>query len=127
MGVSVNAQKDKKSRYVMNVKEMCRISIERAFSIIKRSNMLYMMCPDFYTEKKVVRELHAVTNAVIDSRRRELENGKLECNGDTDDVGRKKKMAFLDILLRSTIDGKPLSKEDIREEVDTFMFEVMET
>jgi cytochrome P450 family 4 len=39
------------------------------------------------------------------------------------DVGvKKKKLAFLDILLKSTIDGKPLSNADIREEIDTFLF-----
>lgn len=34
----------------------------------------------------------------------------------------KQKLALIDILLKSTIDGKPLSNLDIREEVDTFMF-----
>nr|WCC58127.1 cytochrome P450 [Pharsalia antennata] len=122
MGVSVNAQKDKKSRYVNNVKEMCRISIERVFSVIKKNDVLYLLYPDYYKEQKIVKELHSVTNSVIDSRKKELASNRAQYNDEADDIGQKKKMAFLDILLRSTIDGEPLSREDIREEVDTFMF-----
>ena len=58
------------------------------------------------------------------ARRAKLLNEKSIDESHSDDIGGKKKMALLDLLLQSTVDEKPLSNDDIREEIDTFMFEV---
>lgn len=75
--------------------------------------------------------MHEFTNEIIEKRRQYLinkqktEDNKSHGNVFEDDViGRSKKMVFLDILLQSTIDGKPLTNEEILEETDTFLFAV---
>jgi cytochrome P450 family 4 len=76
-------------------------------------------------EKELLKILHDFTDGVIQKRSDDLmkkQNETTVSNEVNDDIGRKKKMALLDILLSSTIDGKPLSNFDIREEIDTFMF-----
>lgn len=75
-------------------------------------------------EQKALKVIHEFTNSVIVSRRKQLlEMQQKQDNEPTDnDVGIKKKMPLLDMLLQSTVDGKALTNEDIREEVDSFMF-----
>jgi cytochrome P450 family 4 len=69
--------------------------------------------------------LHDFTDKVIVARREKLLNDGGETKQACDETfGERKKMALLDLLLQSTIDGKSLTNLDIREEIDTFMFEV---
>lgn len=128
MGTLVDAQRNQESEYVRSVKQMCRIVIERGFSAFQQNDFFYKFTENYKTEKQALNILHSYTNSVIQRRRQELllEAAKAKDTSE-DDVGQKRKMAFLDLLLQSNIDGKPLSDEDIREEVDTFMFEGHDT
>ena len=70
--------------------------------------------------------LHEFTDSVIIARRDELLKKETypKENVDTESTRR---LALLDVLLQSTIDDKPLSNREIREEVDTFMFAGQDT
>ena len=104
---------------------MAEIIFVRSFDIIRQNDFLYKFTEMYQTEKKCLKVLHGFTDSVIKSRRDELLTRSQEVA--TADLGSKKKQALLDILLQSTIDGAPLSNTDIREEVDTFMFEGHDT
>lgn len=120
MGVSVNALTCGESQYVRNVKTMCSIVVERIFSPLDRR--LYALTPNYFKEKRALKVLHSYTEKVIEERISGRVNKTANQAKKTED---NKKLAFLDLLLDSTIDGKSLTKSELREEVDTFMFEVL--
>lgn len=94
------------------------------FDSIKRVDFIYRFTEMYRQEQRVLKTLHDFTKSVIVSRKQELAAADMKSAVDENDMGIKKKTAFLDLLLQSTVEGQPLSNEDIREEVDTFMFEV---
>lgn len=67
--------------------------------------------------------MHSFTDKVIVARREKLLSANNNATDAESDDGGRRKMALLDILLQSTIDGESLTNLDIREEIDTFMFE----
>lgn len=129
MGTKVNAQIHSDSEYVQAVKEITTIIHIRTYDVLARYDFLFNLSSYRKRQDKVLEVLHGYTNSVIRSRRRELSDAK-EANPDinaTSELGIRRKVAFLDMLLQATVDGRPLTDVEIREEVDTFMFEGHDT
>ncbi|XP_065091255.1 cytochrome P450 4d1-like [Ochlerotatus camptorhynchus] len=129
MGTKVNAQIHADSEYVQAVKEITTIIHIRTYDLLARYDFLFNLLSFRKRQDKALEILHGYTNSVIQSRRRELaETNDTKTSDDaTNDLGIRRKVAFLDMLLQATVDGRPLTDVEIREEVDTFMFEGHDT
>ncbi|XP_037933996.1 probable cytochrome P450 4d14 [Teleopsis dalmanni] len=133
MGVKINAQMNPDFPYAKAVTDVAQIVATRVIKGNQRFDIPFMITAPHiaYRLKKQIALMHDFTDTVIKDRRVALEKSIAEGSNTPldviDDVGVKKRMAFLDVLLQSTVDGKPLSNADIREEVDTFMFEGHDT
>ncbi|XP_035900601.1 cytochrome P450 4d1-like [Anopheles stephensi] len=128
MGTKVNAQLNAKSEYVQAVKDITNLVQIRLFNFLIRYEFFYLFSSNRRKQLEALKVLHGYTDSVIKSRRKELESGNSNTvDINENDLGIKKKMAFLDMLLQSKIDGQPLTDLEIREEVDTFMFEGHDT
>ncbi|RXG69180.1 putative inactive cytochrome P450 family member 4Z2 [Armadillidium vulgare] len=75
-------------------------------------------------ERECLKILHGFSNETIKDRRKKRKELKLsgEQKSSEEVFGKKKRLAFLDLLLEYSDEYEALSDEDIREEVDTFMF-----
>ncbi|CAG9797889.1 unnamed protein product [Chironomus riparius] len=121
MGYELKAQD---SEYLNAVKEVGVVIATRFLTPWQRPDFLFNLSSSKRKLDKFVRILKDFTTKIIEERRKLLLNKESEDleNLDEEDVGLKKKMCLLDVLLQSTINNKPLSNEDIQEEVDTFTF-----
>uniref|UniRef100_A0A182MM45 Cytochrome P450 n=1 Tax=Anopheles culicifacies TaxID=139723 RepID=A0A182MM45_9DIPT len=122
MGTKVNAQINSTSNYVLAVKEITNLIQLRFYDFLIRYDIFFRLSANSRKQKKMLKILHSYTDSVIKERRQQLEakarNEELDEASDQD-LGIKKRMAFLDMLLQTTIDGRPLTDLEIREEVDT--------
>ncbi|XP_056639141.1 cytochrome P450 4c3-like [Diorhabda sublineata] len=126
MGISINAQINNQSEYRAAVKEMCSLIHSKNYSIVATiGSYLYPFTSNYYKEINTLEKLHSHTISVI--RKKMEERKESDDSEEDDDIGIKKRVAFLDLLLKCTVNGQNLSVEDIREEVDTFMFEGHDT
>ncbi|GLG98487.1 Probable cytochrome P450 4d14 [Gryllus bimaculatus] len=128
MGVKLNAQTEGyASSYLQSVKSMCELLMQRSSKPWLYVDFIYRLTHLGWKERNNLKVLHGMTNEVIRRRKKQLQEDPTLFEKNLDEIGRKRKLAFLDLLLYSSLNGDVLSDEDIREEVDTFMFEGHDT
>lgn len=130
MGTNVNAQNDEENEYVTAVYQAAELIIARLLQPWKYSDTVYNLLSEGKSMKKCLKVLHSFTAEVIEQRRqvRAASEPTKKLSAEDELLGKKNRLAFLDLLLDTSENGsQTLSNDDIREEVDTFMFEGHDT
>ncbi|KAH8412328.1 hypothetical protein KR009_001338 [Drosophila setifemur] len=125
MGVPINAIEQRDSSIVQAFRDMCYTLNMRAFHPFKRNHRIYSLTPEYADFQRTLKTLQDFTYDIIEKRVEALQNKTSK--KEQDPSMPRKKMAFLDTLLSSTVDGRPLTRQEIYEEVSTFMFEGHDT
>lgn len=118
MGCHVNAQIDLKNEYVVAVDKIASIMQRRFTNVWISYDPIFKLTSWGKEHDQSLRIIHGFVDKVIADRKAEW---KLKRDGNFNEPF-KKRQALLDLLLEMSQDGKVLSDEDIREEVNTFMY-----
>nr|CAD7442870.1 unnamed protein product [Timema bartmani] len=130
MGTRINAQEDTDSEYVKAVYDISEATINRALSPWLHPDFIFQRTKMGRRYQECIQQLHRFTNKVIQEKKSLLAGATRVTDQSSDEdssIGKKKRRAFLDLLLEASLQEGGLSDEEIREEVDTFMFEGHDT
>ncbi|XP_011169811.1 cytochrome P450 4C1 [Solenopsis invicta] len=125
MGMDLRAQ-EVQSKYTTAVQEIAELIIKRAYQPWVWADWIYYLTPAGRQYKSALKIVHGFANEVIEKKKRERQSKtndtELE-NNDEFDIGKKKRVAFLDLLLeQNSKDDTPMTDEELRSQVDTIMF-----
>nr|XP_012222591.1 PREDICTED: cytochrome P450 4C1-like [Linepithema humile] len=136
MGTSLKEMGEFQQEYRHAVHQIGKIVIKRLMKIWIHSDVVFSFVPMGRMQAKCLKILHGFTEKIITERKqhhkstngqylKQFENGSII--DDEEVIGtQKKRLAMLDLLIAASQNNE-LSDLDIREEVDTFMFEGHDT
>ena len=118
--------------YIQTVQDLVELSATRFLKLLYRSDWIYSLTPDGRRFFRACKKAHQHSEKVIEERKKSLGLGsdKKAMNQDEllDEARKKRHLDFLDILLTAEDEqGEGLTDLEIRDEVDTFMFEGHDT
>lgn len=107
---------------LVSVFSITTIVYKKMFNPIYGTESLFRFTKYHSLFEESLRVVSETTQKVISSRRKYYEEHPEELIDYTNEVGVKKRMPLIDTLLRTNVDGEPLSNRDIEDEVNTFLF-----
>lgn len=138
MGIKVHGQ-EKESEYVNCLHQVSELILERLSRPWLWPNFIFAHSKQGRKFKRCLRVMKDFTMGVIKERKEEWvskqkqkstkntgKDSESEISEKDSEIScsNRKRMAFLDLLLEHHLDNNHLTLEDVREEVDTFMFAV---
>ncbi|KAK4025904.1 hypothetical protein OUZ56_014940 [Daphnia magna] len=120
MGTRINAQ-TQDSDYVRAVCRIGQLLVEKMLKPWLEHPLMFSLSALGREHNQLLEILHGFTENVIRERRKTL--SEKEDVAKEMDIGIRNRLPLLDLLLRASDDGGVLSDQDIRNEIDTFMFE----
>ncbi|XP_020298764.1 cytochrome P450 4C1-like, partial [Pseudomyrmex gracilis] len=138
MGISLRSFDTFEEEYRKAVHDIGHLLVHRVFSPWLFPDWMFALSPTNRKQTKMLKILHGFTEKIIKERKlyhertedRYLKNTESNTLKETDDaevIGiRKKRLAMLDLLIAASRETD-ITDLDIREEVDTFMFEGHDT
>nr|XP_054774215.1 cytochrome P450 4V2-like isoform X1 [Lytechinus pictus] len=134
MGRSSNAQGDEENEYVKAVARMSELLTVRGKNPLLWPDFIFKKLEIGKEHDRTLKILHDATNKMIQERLQDsTKDSRSSCKDDDGSGGdesvtrRRKRIAFLDLLLQMHREDASFTLDDIREEVDTFMFEGHDT
>ncbi|KAJ1169944.1 hypothetical protein NDU88_001828 [Pleurodeles waltl] len=118
-----NCQTDSDNSYISAVYDLSYLTNLRLRCFPYHNDLIYDLSPHGFRFREACKIAHYHTDTVIKQRKESLKHEK-----ESEKNYQKRHLDFLDILLcAKDEDGNVLSDEDLRAEVDTFMFEGHDT
>ncbi|XP_071488189.1 cytochrome P450 4V2-like [Diadema antillarum] len=128
MGKHTNAQGEGDSEYVRAVKGMAALAVFRGKHPHLWMDEIFSRTEAGSRQKKYLEVLHGFTKSMIQQRLREPnKHADIHSSDDGAIAGKRKRVAFLDLLIQMHREDPSFTLADIQEEVDTFMFEGHDT
>uniref|UniRef100_A0A8C6EAM9 Uncharacterized protein n=1 Tax=Moschus moschiferus TaxID=68415 RepID=A0A8C6EAM9_MOSMO len=109
--------------YTQAINDISHLIFSRLRNGFHQNDLIYRLTPEGHRNRQACHITHQHTDAVIKERK-----ARLQKEGELEKVRSRRHLDFLDILLFARMEnGSSLSEEDLRAEVDNFMFEGHDT